>query len=301
MTRRPPYCPCLPPVAVSPAPGAFTLHASQRRRLRTVPTAPAKPQGRRAGFCTYNDQLDNAGSASADRILPEYQHLQVGDWMPMAKKISDTTAFKATALRPVSRSVAETGQYMCLEADPPRCRSHGAVEHSLVSAGALKPGQARLVETILQAGPARVLSAQIQDALGERGLFARRLASARRSRARPRPGRIRWSSWSRHLVDLLPGASPRPRDRRGARRTLLPSQRLRPSSSRRHCSSPFFRSASGSPLPLAVRLPSGLIRNNPWCLYHFCGSDAAAGPVPGHLRRRQPLSAACPSPLRGPW
>ena len=43
------------------------------------------------------DLLDNAGFASADRILPEYQHLQVGDWMPMAKKITDTTAFKATA------------------------------------------------------------------------------------------------------------------------------------------------------------------------------------------------------------
>ncbi len=44
------------------------------------------------------DLLDNAGFASADRILPEYQHLQVGDWMPMVKKITATTAFKATAL-----------------------------------------------------------------------------------------------------------------------------------------------------------------------------------------------------------
>jgi len=42
--------------------------------------------------------LDNAGFASADRILPEYQHLQVGDWMPMVKKITATTAFKTTAL-----------------------------------------------------------------------------------------------------------------------------------------------------------------------------------------------------------
>jgi hypothetical protein len=39
----------------------------------------------------------NAGSASADRIPPEYQHLLAGDWMPTAKKITDTTAFKATA------------------------------------------------------------------------------------------------------------------------------------------------------------------------------------------------------------
>ncbi len=41
-----------------------------------------------------------------------------------------------------------------------------------MSAGALEPGQARFVETILQAGPAWVLGAQIQDAPGERCLSA---------------------------------------------------------------------------------------------------------------------------------
>jgi hypothetical protein len=48
---------------------------------------------RRAGFYTYA-LLDNAGYESADRILEEYQPPKVGDWMPMAKKVNDTTAFK---------------------------------------------------------------------------------------------------------------------------------------------------------------------------------------------------------------
>jgi hypothetical protein len=38
---------------------------------------------RRAGFYTYA-LLDNAGYESADRILGEYQHPKIGDWMPMA-------------------------------------------------------------------------------------------------------------------------------------------------------------------------------------------------------------------------
>jgi uncharacterized protein YndB with AHSA1/START domain len=51
---------------------------------------------RRAGFYTYA-LLDNAGYESADRILEEYQPPKVGDWMPMAKKINDATAFKVKA------------------------------------------------------------------------------------------------------------------------------------------------------------------------------------------------------------
>ena len=51
---------------------------------------------RRAGFYTYA-LLDNAGYPSADRILEEYQAPKVGDWMPMAKKISGSTAFKVKA------------------------------------------------------------------------------------------------------------------------------------------------------------------------------------------------------------
>ncbi len=51
---------------------------------------------RRAGFYTYA-LLDNAGYESADRILSEYQPPQVGDWMPMAKTVNETTAFKVKA------------------------------------------------------------------------------------------------------------------------------------------------------------------------------------------------------------
>jgi hypothetical protein len=36
----------------------------------------------RAGFYTY-DLLDNAGAPSADRIVAEYQHLEIGDLVPM--------------------------------------------------------------------------------------------------------------------------------------------------------------------------------------------------------------------------
>jgi hypothetical protein len=51
---------------------------------------------RRAGFYTYA-LLDNAGYESADRILGEYQHPKIGDFMPMAKKVNETTAFKVRA------------------------------------------------------------------------------------------------------------------------------------------------------------------------------------------------------------
>lgn len=99
MTRRPPYCPCLPPVVVSPATAA--VHPSiQVSSGDHGPRAdrPAKPQDQGCRVCTCDhDLLDNACFASADRILPEDQHLQVGDSMPMAKKITDATAFKTTA------------------------------------------------------------------------------------------------------------------------------------------------------------------------------------------------------------
>jgi hypothetical protein len=51
---------------------------------------------RRAGFYTYA-LLDNAGLESADRILDAYQPPRIGDWMPMAKKVNETTAFKVKA------------------------------------------------------------------------------------------------------------------------------------------------------------------------------------------------------------
>jgi uncharacterized protein YndB with AHSA1/START domain len=51
---------------------------------------------RRAGFYTYA-LLDNAGYESADDVIDEFQHPQIGDWMPMAKKVNDTTAFRLKA------------------------------------------------------------------------------------------------------------------------------------------------------------------------------------------------------------
>ena len=51
---------------------------------------------RRAGFYTYA-LLDNAGYESADRVLEEYQPPKIGDWMPMAKQVNETTAFRVKA------------------------------------------------------------------------------------------------------------------------------------------------------------------------------------------------------------
>jgi hypothetical protein len=51
---------------------------------------------RRAGFYTYQ-LLDNAGFDSADRILEQYQPPKIGEWMPMAKNVNETTAFKVKA------------------------------------------------------------------------------------------------------------------------------------------------------------------------------------------------------------
>jgi hypothetical protein len=47
----------------------------------------------RAGFYA-DDLLDNLGHPSARTILPEYQQLEVGQWVPMSPTPSDTTAFR---------------------------------------------------------------------------------------------------------------------------------------------------------------------------------------------------------------
>jgi len=52
---------------------------------------------RRAGFYTY-DLLDNAGYASADQILGQFQQPKIGDWIPMTRNVTATTAFKVRAL-----------------------------------------------------------------------------------------------------------------------------------------------------------------------------------------------------------
>ena len=51
----------------------------------------------KAGFYS-NDLLDNAGHPSAGRIMPEYQDLHVGDWVPMFTRVNERTAFKVASL-----------------------------------------------------------------------------------------------------------------------------------------------------------------------------------------------------------
>jgi hypothetical protein len=52
-----------------------------------------------AGFYA-NDLLDNLGHPSARTILPEFQHLQIGQWVPMSPTPSDTTAFRVAGFEP---------------------------------------------------------------------------------------------------------------------------------------------------------------------------------------------------------
>lgn len=47
----------------------------------------------RAGYYA-DDLLDNLGHPSARTILPEFQHLEIGQWVPMSPTPSDTTAFR---------------------------------------------------------------------------------------------------------------------------------------------------------------------------------------------------------------
>jgi hypothetical protein len=53
----------------------------------------------RAGFYSY-DLLDNGARASADRILPEFQNPQPGDWVPMASTVNEMTAFRIETIEP---------------------------------------------------------------------------------------------------------------------------------------------------------------------------------------------------------
>jgi hypothetical protein len=47
----------------------------------------------RAGFYSY-DLLDSLGRPSAERVVPEFQAVGIGDWVPMSPTVNDTTAFK---------------------------------------------------------------------------------------------------------------------------------------------------------------------------------------------------------------
>ena len=53
----------------------------------------------KAGFYS-NDLLDNVAHPSADRVLEEFQHPTVGDWVPMFSKVNNTTAFRIGAINP---------------------------------------------------------------------------------------------------------------------------------------------------------------------------------------------------------
>jgi hypothetical protein len=49
-----------------------------------------------AGWYSY-DLFDNHGRPSADLILPQFQAIRTGDWVPMSSTVSETTAFKVKA------------------------------------------------------------------------------------------------------------------------------------------------------------------------------------------------------------
>src|SRR4051794_32001534 len=53
----------------------------------------------KAGFYSY-DVFDNQSYPSAHTILPEFQEPKIGDWVPMAEKVNETTAFKVADFEP---------------------------------------------------------------------------------------------------------------------------------------------------------------------------------------------------------
>ena len=85
-------------------PGDDFLPRAQYRSTRAI-TIDAPPEAvwpwlvqvgcRRAGFYS-NDLLDNLGRPSARTIVPELQHLEIGQWVPMSPSSTptDVTAFK---------------------------------------------------------------------------------------------------------------------------------------------------------------------------------------------------------------
>jgi hypothetical protein len=107
---------------------------------------------RRAGFYTYA-LLDNAGYESADRILGEYQHPKIGDWMPMAKKVDETTAFKVKAFdkNRVAR-LGEARQHVGMETDPARRRRTRLISRLKQRYAWERPGSAILTLVLLEFG-----------------------------------------------------------------------------------------------------------------------------------------------------
>ncbi len=52
-----------------------------------------------AGFYA-DDLLDNLGHPSARTILPQFQQIRIGQWVPMSPTPTDTTAFKVAGFEP---------------------------------------------------------------------------------------------------------------------------------------------------------------------------------------------------------
>jgi hypothetical protein len=88
--------------AASALPGDGLLPHAQYKSTRAI-TIDAPPEAvwpwlvqvgcLRAGWYS-NDLLDNLGHPSATTILPELQHLEVGQWVPMSPTPSDRSALK---------------------------------------------------------------------------------------------------------------------------------------------------------------------------------------------------------------
>ena len=76
---------------------AITIHA---RREEIWPWIIQIGFGR-AGFYSY-DLLDNLGKPSADHLIPELQHIEVGTWIPMSWKVTEETAFRVRDFEPNS-------------------------------------------------------------------------------------------------------------------------------------------------------------------------------------------------------
>ena len=84
------------PVAQFTATRAITIEAPPSRVWPWLTQVGAG----RAGFYSY-DLIDNRGHRSSDRILPQFQQIQVGDVAaPMTDHPSETTSFRVASLRP---------------------------------------------------------------------------------------------------------------------------------------------------------------------------------------------------------
>lgn len=92
----------------APMPGDDLVPDAQYRATRAI-TIDAPPEHvwpwlvqvgcLRAG-CYADDLLDNLAHPSAEAVLPELAHLEVGQWVPMAPTPSETTAFRVASFDP---------------------------------------------------------------------------------------------------------------------------------------------------------------------------------------------------------